>query len=72
MTSLDDVAAQLDEIRQELARRRKEGGPLWQKLVLRAATTAAAAGGAEVARRAMERMTGSDEPATGTDPAHRG
>jgi hypothetical protein len=71
VTSLDDVAAQLDEIRQELARRRKEGGPLWQKLAVRAATTAAAAGGAEVARRALERMAGSDEPATGTDPGHR-
>jgi hypothetical protein len=71
VTSLDDVAAQLDEIRQELARRRKEGGPLWQKLAVRAATTAAAAGGAAVARRAMERMAGSDEPATGTDPDHR-
>jgi hypothetical protein len=68
VTSLDDVAAQLEEIRQELARRRKESGPLWQKLVVRAATTAAAAGGAVVARRAMERMTGSDEPSNGKDP----
>ena len=68
VTSLDDVAAQLEEIRQELARRRKVGGPLWQKLAVRAATTAAAAGGAAVARRAMERMTGSDEPSNGTDP----
>jgi hypothetical protein len=71
VTSLDDVAAQLDEIRQELARRRKEGGPLWQKLAVRAATTAAAAGGAAVARQAMERVAGSDERATGTDPDHR-
>src|ERR1019366_1404594 len=71
VTSLDDVAAQLEEIREELARRRKESGPLWQKLALRAATTAAAAGGAAVARRAMERLAGSDEPAHGTDPDSR-
>jgi hypothetical protein len=51
VTSLDDVAAQLEEIREELARRRKESGPLWQKLAVRVATTAAAAGGAAVARR---------------------
>ena len=69
VTSLDDVAAQLEEIREELARRRKKSGPLWQKLAVRAATTAAAAGGAAVARRAMERMAGSDEPATGNDTA---
>ena len=68
VTSLDDVAAQLQEIREELARRRKESGPLWQKLAVRAATTAAAAGGAAVARRAMERMAGSDEPVMGPDP----
>ena len=68
VTSLDDLAAQLEQIRGELARRRKESGPLWQKLAVRAATTAAAAGGAAVARRAMERMTGSDEPSNGTDP----
>ena len=71
VTSLDDVAAQLEEIREELARRRKESGPLWQKLALRAATTAAAAGGAVVTRRAMERLAGSDEPAHGTDPDSR-
>jgi hypothetical protein len=68
VASLEDVAAQLEEIRAELARRRKESGPLWQKLAVRAATTAAAAGGAAVARRAMERFAASDEPATGTDP----
>jgi hypothetical protein len=68
VTSLDDLAAQLEQIRGELARRRKESGPLWQKLAVRVATTAAAAGGAAVARRAMERLAGSDEPATGRDP----
>jgi hypothetical protein len=61
-TSLEDVAAQLDEIRDELAKGRKESGPLWQKLAVRAATTAAAAGGAAVARRAMERLGGTNVP----------
>ena len=69
VTSLDDVAAQLEEIRKELGRRRKENGPLWQRVALRAATTAAAAGGTAVARRAMERM-GDAEPAAAA-PAGR-
>ncbi len=54
VTSLDDIAAQLEEIRDELARRRKQSEPLWQRLAVRAATTAAAAGGNAVARRVME------------------
>jgi hypothetical protein len=69
VTSLDDVATQLEEIRKELGRRRKENGPLWQRVALRAATTAAAAGGTAVARRAMERM-GDAEPAAAA-PAGR-
>jgi hypothetical protein len=71
VTSLDDVAAQLEEIRKELGRRRKENGPLWQRVALRAATTAAAAGGTAVARRAMERMGDAEPPAaaaTGGEP----
>lgn len=70
VTSLDDVAAQLEEIRKELGRRRKENGPLWQRVALRAATTAAAAGGTAVARRTMERM-GDAEPARAA-ATHRG
>jgi hypothetical protein len=58
VTSLDDIAAELEKIRAELARRRRESGPLWQKLALRAATTAAAAGGAAVARQVLERVAG--------------
>ena len=68
VTSLEDVAAQLDEIKKELARRRRDSEPLWQKLAVRAGTTAAAAAGAAVARQAMERLAGSDEPANGTAP----
>jgi len=71
VTSLEDVAAQLDEIRKELARRRRDSEPLWQKLAVRAGTTAAAAAGAAVARQAMERLAGSDEPANGTAPRPR-
>jgi hypothetical protein len=62
VTSLEDIAAQLDEIRDELAKRRKESGPLWQKLAVRAATTAAAAGGAALARQAMGRPAGDGAP----------
>jgi hypothetical protein len=69
VTSLEDVAAQLEEIRKELARRRKESGPLWQKLAVRAGTTAAAAAGAAAARQALERLAGSDEPGSNTGPA---
>jgi len=62
LTSLDDLAAQLDEIKAELAKRRKESGPLWQKVAVRAATAAAAAGGAAVARRALGRLAGDGLP----------
>jgi len=62
VTSLEDIAAQLDEIRDELAKRRRESGPLWQKLAVRAATTAAAAGGAAAARQAMGRLAGDGAP----------
>ena len=65
VASLDDIAAQLEEIREELARRRKEGGPLWQKLAVRAATSAATAAGAVAARRAMEALGAADLTASG-------
>jgi hypothetical protein len=65
VTSLDDVAAQLEEIRQELARRRKEGGPLWQKLAVRAAGAAAASAGAAIAHRALETLGGLEGDAPG-------
>ena len=68
VTSLDDVAAQLEEIRKELGRRRKENGPLWQRLALHAATTAAAAGGTALAKRAMERMGDPEPPANRREP----
>ncbi|MGO8685611.1 MAG: hypothetical protein ACLQT7_00295 [Candidatus Dormibacteria bacterium] len=67
VASLDDVAAQLEEIREELARRRKEGGPLWQKLAVRAATTAAASAGAAIARRTMETLGGVEGTPPGDD-----
>ena len=70
LTSLDDLAAQLDEIKEELAKRRKESGPLWQAVAVRAATAAAAAGGAAVARRALGRLAGGDLP-EGEDAAGR-
>jgi hypothetical protein len=53
--SMDDIARQLTEIRAELDKRKKESGPLWQKLALRVSTAAAAAGGTLVARQLMER-----------------
>jgi len=62
--SLDDVAAELREIRHRLERR--ETPPVWQRAVLRGVTSAAAAGGTLVARRVMERGSGTDEGSTGT------
>jgi hypothetical protein len=56
VSTMDDIARQLTEIRQELDKRRKENGPLWHKLGLRVATAAAAAGGTLVARQLMERF----------------
>ena len=62
VTSLDDVAAQLEEIREELARQRKENAPLWQRLAVRAAVGAASGAGTAVARRALESLGGADVP----------
>jgi hypothetical protein len=58
VTTLDDVAEQLRSIRMELAKRRKENGPLWRALALRAAAAAAAAGGTMAAKQAMDRFSG--------------
>jgi hypothetical protein len=58
VASLDDVARQLSEIRAELARRRRDQGPLWQRLALRATTAAATGAGGAVARRMVERFGG--------------
>jgi hypothetical protein len=61
VASLDDVAAQLREIRKELAKRRGERGPLWRSLALRAAAAAAAAGGSMAARQLLERFSAAAE-----------
>jgi hypothetical protein len=61
VTSLDDVAEQLHDIRKELGRRRKDQGPLWRSLALRAAAAAAAAGGSMAAKQAMGRFSGSPD-----------
>jgi len=58
VTSLEDISAQLTEIRAELAKRRKDSAPLWQKLALRAATAAATGAGGMAARKAMEELGG--------------
>jgi hypothetical protein len=58
VASLDDIAKQLTEIRAELARRRRDSSPLWQKLAVRVATSAAGAAGSLAARRAMEGFPG--------------
>jgi hypothetical protein len=60
VTSLDDIAAQLTEIRAELDRRRKDDSPLWQRLAIRTATAAAAGAGGVAARKAMERFDGGE------------
>lgn len=65
IASLDDVARELREVRAELAKHRKASGPIWQKLAVRAAGAAAAGAGGMAARRAMEQLGGSGEPAGG-------
>ncbi len=65
IASLDDIARELNEIRAELTRRRRDQGPLWQKLAVRAATAAAAGAGGAAARRAMQRFEGASEPVPG-------
>jgi hypothetical protein len=60
VSSLDDIATQLAEIRTELARRRRASGPLWRALATRATAAAAAGAGGVVARRVMERYEGGE------------
>ena len=54
--SLQDLAIELRELREELSRTRdKSGGrPLWQKLAMAAVTAAASAGGRTAAKRLVE------------------
>ena len=69
VTSLADVAAQLGEIKAQLAKRGKDPGPLWQRLTVQAATAAAAGAGGVVARRLLERFGEASEGAP--QPADR-
>jgi hypothetical protein len=59
VTSLDEIAAELADIRKKLdaAKIEPTGGPVWQKIALRAVSAAAAAGGTYAARRFMTRVT---------------
>ncbi|MGI8848515.1 MAG: hypothetical protein ACR2GX_09710 [Candidatus Dormibacteria bacterium] len=73
VNDLDDIAKELQELRDELDKRRgRDGGPMWQKLALRVAAAGAAAGGTLAARQMMERYApeaageGSDD-APGTE-----
>jgi hypothetical protein len=52
--SLQDLALELRELREELARTRGPGRPLWQKLAVTAVSAAAAAGGRTAAKRLVE------------------
>lgn len=54
--SLQDLALELRELREELARTRGSGPgrPLWQKLAVTAVSAAAAAGGRTAAKRLVE------------------
>jgi hypothetical protein len=56
-SSLDEIAAELADIRKRLdsAKVEPDSGPVWQKLALRAVSAAAAAGGTFAARRFMAR-----------------
>jgi hypothetical protein len=58
-SSLDEIASELADIRKKLdaAKVEPDGGPVWQKVALRAVSAAAAAGGTYAARRFMTRAT---------------
>ena len=60
VTGLDDIAAELQALRDELekVRKGKESQPLWQKAALRALAAAGTAAGTAVARGLMERFGG--------------
>ncbi len=65
IASLDDVARELREIKSELAKHRKNSGPIWQKLAVRAAGAAVAGAGGVAARKAMEQLGVAREPTGG-------
>jgi hypothetical protein len=65
IASLDDVARELREIKSELAKHRKDSGPIWQKLAVKAAGAAAAGAGGVAARKAMEQFGMTGEPGGG-------
>jgi hypothetical protein len=65
IASLDDVARELREIKVELAKHRKDSGPLWQKLAVRGGAAVASAAGGVAARKAMERFGVTGEPTGG-------
>ena len=64
-TTLQEMATELAAIRKQLdgAKLEPDGGPLWQKIAVRAVSAAAGAGGTYAARRFMAR-TGDDVPAS--------
>ena len=66
--TLDDVAAELHQIRKQLAKRGGEAA-LWQRLLLRGAVAAGSAAGAYAARRMMQGERATQEAG---DPARTG
>ena len=66
--SLRDLAVEIHDLRAEVEKLRdgkgkKDGKPLWAKLVLGVAGTAASAGGRAVAKRLMDQQQAEREPA---------
>ena len=55
-TSLEDVAAELREIRRRVEHRGGDSGPVWQKALLRGVTAGGAAAGTYVAKRVMDQQ----------------
>lgn len=66
--SLDEVAAELKQLRRDLERK-KGSTPLWQRAALGALTAAASAGGTAAARQMMGR---SDDTTKGNERPHAG
>lgn len=67
-SSLAEVAAELAAIRKLLdqAKIEPDGGPLWQKVALRAVAAGAGAGGTFAARRFMARAESTGDPSAGS------
>ena len=63
VTSLADIAAELEALRSEVERTRKGKArqPLWQSLVLKATVAAGTAAGAAAGKALMERFSGGAE-----------